>query len=163
VPAILRAAALTDPAVPISEAHSLRERVAYMFQPVRVARLLLTSAAVLALVLCAVGLYGVLAFSVSERTREIGLRVAIGATGRQIGLLVMKDAATVIGVGIAAGLAGAWYATQLVSSLLFGVDARDSGAFVAAPLVIGIVAALAVWIPARRAMRVSPLTALRVD
>jgi predicted permease len=163
VPAILRAAALTDPAVPISEAHSLRERVAYMFQPVRVARLLLTSAAVLALVLCAVGLYGVLAFSVSERTREIGLRVAIGATGRQIGLLVMKDAATVIGVGIAAGLAGAWYATQLVSSLLFGVDARDSGAFVAAPLVIAIVAALAVWIPARRAMRVSPLTALRVD
>jgi predicted permease len=163
VPAILRAAALADPAVPVSETHSLRERVAYMFQPVRAARLLLTAAAGLALLLCAVGLYGVLAFTVSARTREIGLRVAIGATAPHIGVLVAKDAATVIGAGIAIGLAGAWYATRWVSSLLFGVDAHDSSAFVAAPLVIAVVAALALWLPMRRAMRVSPLTALRVD
>ena len=163
VPAVLRAAALEDPAVPVSETHPLRERVAYMFQPVRVARLLLTSAAVLALVLCAVGLYGVLAFSVTDRTREIGLRVAMGATRRQIGLLVMKDAMTVIAAGVGAGLIGAWYSTQLVSSLLFGVDSRDAGAFLIAPVVIAGVAALASYLPARRATRVSPLAALRVD
>ena len=163
VPAVLRAAAIADPAVPVSEAHSLRERVAYMFQPVRVARLLLTSAAVLALVLCAVGLYGVLAFSVTERTREIGLRVAMGATTRQIGLLVMKDAMTVLGIGVALGLAGAWYATQLVRSLLFGVGTHDITAFLLAPLVIIVVAAVATYLPTRRATRVSPLAALRVD
>jgi predicted permease len=163
VPAMMRAAAFVDPTVPVSETHSLRERVAYMFQPVRAARLLLTAAAALALVLCAVGLYGVLAFTVSQRTREIGLRVAIGATAPQIGALLAKDAATVIGVGVTIGLAGAWYATRLVSSLLFGVDAHEIIAFIGAPLVIAAVAALALWLPMRRAMRVSPLTALRVD
>jgi predicted permease len=163
VPGVLRAAAIADPSVPVSETHPLRERVAYMFQVVRVARLLLTSAAVLALVLCAVGLYGVLAFSVTERTREIGLRVAMGATTRQIGLLVMKDAMRVLGIGLAIGLAGAWYATQVVSSLLFGVGTHDMMAFLMAPIVIVVVAAIATYLPTRRATRVSPLSALRIE
>ena len=149
--------------VPVSETHPLRDRVAYMFQPVRVARLLVTSAAVLALVLCAVGLYGVLAFSITQRTREIGLRVAVGATARDIVLLVVKDAFTLVAGGVGAGLVGAWYSTQLVSSLLFGVDSHDTNAFTIAPMVIVVVAALAIYLPARRATRVSPLTALRVD
>ena len=163
VPAILRAAASADPMVPVSETHPLRDRVAFMFQPVRVARLLVTSAAALALVLCAVGLYGVLAFSITQRTREIGLRVAVGATGRDIVRLVVKDAFTLVAGGVGAGLVGAWYSTQLVSSLLFGVDSRDTSAFTIAPVVIVVVAALAIYLPARRATRVSPLTALRVD
>ncbi len=163
MPEIRRAVAAIDPAVPVSEAHPMRERVAYMFQPVRTARLLLTASAILALVLCAVGLYGVLAFAVTERTREIGLRIAIGATRRSIAALVFRDAITVIAIGLVTGLVLAWNSTQLVSSLLFGVSGRDVSAFVTAPLVIVSVAVLASCLPVRRATRVSPLTALRLD
>jgi predicted permease len=160
---IKSAAASVDPAVPISEAHPLRDRVGYMFQPVRMARMMLTASAVLALGLCAVGLYGVLAFSVTQRTREIGVRVAIGASRRQIVRLVLRDAAGVIAIGLAVGLLLAWNSTQLVSSMLFGIAAHDAMAFAAAPLAIILVAGLASYLPARRATRVSPLTALRVD
>lgn len=160
---IYRAVAAVDPAVPVSEAHPLRERVEYMFQPVRVARLLVTSSALLALVLCGVGLYGVLAFAVAERTREIGLRVAVGATRRHILSLVARDAMSVIAAGVAAGLIAAWNLTYLVDSLLFGITSRDVAAFAAAPVAIVAVAALASYLPARRATRVSPLAALRVD
>jgi len=157
-----RAVAAIDPAVPVSEAHPMRERVAYMFQPVRIARVLLTASAMLALVLCAVGLYSVLAFSVTERTREIGLRIAIGASRGSIARLVLRETATVMAIGVAAGLLAAWNSTQLVSSLLFGVTSRDMGAFVTAPLAIIAVAFLASYLPALRATRVSPLKALRV-
>jgi predicted permease len=160
---LLRVVAAVDPAVPVSEAHPMRDRVAYMFQPVRIARVLLTASAVLALVLCAVGLYSVLAFSVTERTREIGVRIAIGASRGSIARLVARDATMVIAAGVAVGLAAAWNATQLVSSLLFGVTSRDPAAFVAAPLAIVAVAVLAACLPAMRATRVSPLKALRVD
>ena len=160
---IRSAAAAVDPAVPVSEAHPLRERVAYMFQPVRMARMMLTASAMLALGLCAVGLYGVLAFAVTERTREIGVRIAIGASRRQIVVLVLGDAAVVIAVGLAVGLVLAWNATQLMTSLLFGIAAHDAAAFAAAPIAIVIVACLASYLPTRRAIRVSPLTALRVD
>lgn len=163
VPMVLRAASNADPLVPVSETHTLRERVAYMFQPVRVARLLLTSAAALALALCAVGLYGVLAFSVTQRTREIGLRVAIGATRRQIGVMVMRDAMVVVALGVGSGLAAAWYATHLMSSLLFGVGSHDPAAFAMAPILIVVVTAIATYLPARRATRVTPLSALRLE
>ena len=160
---IKSAAASVDPVVPISEAHPLRERVAYMFQPVRMARMMLTASAILALGLCAVGLYGVLAFAVTQRTREIGVRVAIGASRRQIITLVLRDAAGVIVTGLAVGLLAAWNSTQLVSSLLYDIAAHDAMAFAAAAVAIVVVACLASYLPARRATRVSPLTALRVD
>jgi ABC-type antimicrobial peptide transport system permease subunit len=163
VPQIRSAVAAVDPVVPISEAHPLGDRVAYMFQPVRMARMMLTASAVLALGLCAVGLYGVLAFSVTQRTREIGVRVAIGASRRQIATLVVRDAIGVMAIGISVGLLLAWNSTQLVTSMLFGIAAHDVSAFVAAPLAIVLVAGLASYLPARRATRVSPLTALRVE
>jgi predicted permease len=163
MPLVRSAAAATDPAVPISEAHPLRERVAYMFQPVRMARMMLAASAVLALGLCAVGLYGVLAFSVTQRTREIGVRVAIGASRRQVATLILREAAGVIAMGLSVGLVLAWNATRMVTSLLYGIAAHDASAFAAAPIAIVLVACLAGYLPARRAMRVSPLTALRVD
>ncbi len=163
LPEIRRAVSAVDPAIPVSEAHAMRDRVAYMFQPVRIARLLLMASAVLALLLSAVGLYGVLAYSVAERTREIGVRIAIGATRASIASLVLRDAGTVIAVGVVVGLVAAWNSTQFVSSLLFGVSNRDAAAFITGPLVIVTVAALASYLPARRATRVSPLRALRVD
>jgi predicted permease len=163
MPRIISAVAQVDPAVPISETHPVRERVAYIIQPVRMARMMLTASALLAVGLCAVGLYGVLAFSVAQRTREIGVRVAIGASRRQIVVLVLRDAAGVIAIGLSVGLLLAWNSTQLVSSMLFGIAAHDGMAFAAAPLAIIIVACLASCLPARRATHVSPLTALRID
>ena len=103
------------------------------------------------------------AFAVTQRTREIGVRVAIGASRLQIVALVLGDAAAVITVGLGVGLVLAWNSTQLVTSLLFGIAAHDAAAFAAAPIAIVIVACLASYLPARRAIRVSPLTALRVD
>ena len=160
---ITRAIGSVDASVPVTEAHSLRDRVAYMFQPVRMAQALLTILAALALVLSAVGLYGVLAFSVAQRTREIGLRLAIGATRSQIAAMVVRDAAVVIATGVAAGLVAAWYSTHLVASMLFGIGTRDLTAFLAAPVVIAVVALAASYLPARRAARVSPLVAMRTD
>jgi ABC-type antimicrobial peptide transport system permease subunit len=160
---VRRAIAAVDAAVPLTEDHPLSARVAYMFQPVRMARALLTAFAVLAVVLCAIGLYGVLAFSVTERTREIGVRVAIGATRAHIARLVLRDAMVVMALGVGAGLAAAWYATRFVGSLLYGIDPRDLAAFVVAPIAIVLAGTLASYLPARRATRVSPLTALRTD
>ena len=160
---VRQAVTAVDPAVPISEAHPLSERVAYMFQPVRMARLLLTVFAALAVVLCAVGLYGVLAFSVAERTREIGVRVAVGASEAQIAGLVLREAIAVIAAGVGAGLVAAWYATQFVGSLLYGIDAREFAAFALAPIAIVGAGMLASYLPARRAIRISPLNALRND
>jgi predicted permease len=160
---IKSAAFAVDASVPVSETHPMRDRVAFMFQPVRMARMMLTGSAVLALVLCAVGLYGVLASSVAQRTREIGVRVAIGASRAQIITLVLRDAVGVIAVGLVAGLVLAWNSTQLVTDLLYGVAAHNLAGFAAASLAIILVAGLASYLPARRATRVSPLTALRVD
>jgi predicted permease len=160
---LVRAVAAVDAAVPVSEVAPLSRRVAYMFQPVRMARLLLTGFAVLALVLSAVGLYGVLAFAVAERTREIGLRVAIGASRAQIATLVLREALTMVVAGLAVGVVLAWNSMQFVASLLFGISTRDLSAFAAASVAILLVGALASYLPARRATRVSPLMALRVE
>jgi putative ABC transport system permease protein len=134
-----------------------------MFQPVRMARMLLTVSAILAFGLCAVGLYGVLALAVTQRTREIGVRIAIGASRLQIVALVLGDAAAVIAVGLGVGLVLAWNSTQLVTSLLFGISAHDAVAFAAAPIAIVTMAGLASYVPALRAVRVSPLAALREE
>jgi predicted permease len=152
-----------DAAVPISEAYPLSERVAYMFQPLRMARLVLTAFAALAVGLCAVGLYGVLAFSVTERTREIGVRLAVGANEAQIARLMLREAMTVVGAGIGVGLVAAWNATQVAGSLLYGIRPRELAAFAVAPIAIGLAGILASYLPVRRATRVSPLTALRTD
>jgi ABC-type antimicrobial peptide transport system permease subunit len=161
--ALRRAVADVDPAVPISEDHPLADRLLYAFQPVRMARGMLTSFAVLAVVLSAVGLYGVLAFSVAQRTREIGVRMALGARPRDIASAVLRDAAVLTASGIAVGLIGAWYAAQFATLWLFGLEARDPVAFIAAPLLLAVVALAASSLPTLRAVRVSPLAALRSE
>jgi putative ABC transport system permease protein len=161
--AVRRAVAAVDSAVPISEDHPLADRLVYAFQPVRMARGMLTSFAVLAVVLSAVGLYGVLAFSVAQRTREIGVRMALGARPRDIASVVLRDAAVLTAAGISLGLVAAWNTAQFATLLLFGLDARDPTAFVAAPVLLAIVALTASYVPARRAVNVLPLTALRSE
>jgi putative ABC transport system permease protein len=158
---IRREIAAVDPNVPISEDYPLKERVAFAYQPVLIARTVLASFAVLALVLSAVGLYGVLAVLVQQRTREIGIRLALGARRGQVCALVVRDALVMTLAGTAAGVLGAWGASRFLASLMYGVRPMDLVVFVAAPAVLIAVAALASFLPARRAANVSPTTALR--
>jgi putative ABC transport system permease protein len=116
-----------------------------------------------ALVLAAIGIYGLLAYSVAQRTREIGVRVALGAPRAGILALVLGQGAVLAGFGVAAGLAGAFASTRYLSSLLFGITPLDPATFAAVALVFAGVALLASYVPARRATSVDPLVALRSE
>ena len=117
----------------------------------------------LALLLATVGLYASMAYTVSRRTRELGARLALGATPTDITRLVLGQAFRLIGTGVAIGLALALGAAQLFSSLLFGVRPFDLATFAGVAALLAAVAAIASYLPARRASRLDPLTALRVD
>ena len=123
--------------------------------------LLLTVFAALALILGAIGIYGVMAYSVNQRTHEIGIRMALGAEPRNILRIVMRQATTLALTGIVFGLGGAFALTRLLSSLLYGVGATDGLTFVLTPLLLGAVALVAAYVPARRAAQVDPMIALR--
>ena len=125
--------------------------------------LLLAIFAATALVMAAVGIYGVLAYAVSRRTREIGIRMALGAQTRDVFQLIGGEGFVLVLAGIGMGLAGALALTRLMSSLLFGVSPTDAATFAAVPAVLGAVALLACYLPARRAARVDPTVALRCD
>ena len=121
----------------------------------------LGSFGLLALVLAAIGIYGVTAYSVAQRTREIGIRMAIGARRGTVVSMVMRDALRVAGLGILAGLVAATLLTKVLATMLFGVGARDPMTFSAVAVAIATVAAAASLLPALRASRVEPLSAIR--
>ena len=125
--------------------------------------LLLGLFASVALVLALIGIYGVIAYSTAQRTQEIGIRLALGADRRSVLRLVLAGGLRIALAGLALGLAGALALTRVLSSLLYGVGARDPLTFVVVPAVLLLVALAACWMPARRAMRVDPLTALRAE
>jgi ABC-type antimicrobial peptide transport system permease subunit len=116
---------------------------------------------VLALLLTCVGLYGLLACSVAERTREIGIRMALGAQGTRVVAMVLASGAKLLLIGSAIGLPAAWLATRAVRSMLFGLAPTDPGVIVGAMTLLVAAAQLAAYLPARRASRVDPLIALR--
>jgi ABC-type antimicrobial peptide transport system permease subunit len=142
---------------------TMSDQVNGFFMQARLASAVLSCASVLALVLSAVGLYGVIAYMVSRRTREIGVRMALGAPPSSVHVLVLKQSLAVVAPGIAFGILGALAATRLLGSWLYGVRSTDPWTFIAAAAVLGAVAMFASWFPARRAANVDPLRALRCE
>ena len=149
--------------VPVSEVRTMNAVLSEAVStPASTTSLFVTFAA-LALVLGMVGIYGVLAFLVSKRTREIGIRIALGAQRADVLWLILKEGAKFAAVGITLGLTGAFLVTRWLSSELYGVSATDPITYVAVALVMAIISMLACYIPARRAMSVDPLIALRYE
>jgi len=115
------------------------------------------------MVLAGLGIYGVTSYAVAQRTQEIGIRMALGAQMKDVLKLILRNAMSLVLVGAVIGLAGAYAATRVMSSLLFGVTATDLATFVGVPVMLFIVALVASLVPARRATKVDPLIALRYE
>jgi len=152
-----------DANVPVANVRSMNEVVATALATPRLTGWLLSAFAAIALALAAVGIYGVLAYVVSQRTREIGIRLAIGADRSQLLGMVLRQGLLLAGIGIAAGLIGAFALTRLMTSLLYNVRPHDPITFAAVAAGLLLIALVASFLPARRATRVSPTTALRAE
>jgi putative ABC transport system permease protein len=152
-----------DPALPLQQVRPLRDWFVESVAPTRLTTTLATLFAVSALLLASVGIYGVLAYTVTSRTREIGVRMAIGATRRRVIGLVLRQGMMWAGSGILAGLIGAFAAARLIAALLFDVPARDPLTFATVAGAVTLVALLASTIPALRAVRIDPTIAMRVE
>lgn len=162
-PAVERIVRELDPTLPLSSVQTMEERVARSLAQPRFLTLLLGMFAVIALVLAAVGTYAVVSYSVAERSREIGIRMAMGARSANVLGMVIREGGGLAGVGLALGILGAFGLTRLLSSQLYQVSSSDPGTFVVAPLFLGAVALAACFLPARRASRLDPVIALREE
>jgi predicted permease len=152
-----------DPAVPVRRLRSMEQVVGRSVAPQRFNMSLLGLFAALGLVLAAVGIYGVMAYGVSQRTHEIGLRMALGAQARDVMKMVVRQGMALAMIGVAIGLGASYALTRLMKTLLFGVSATDPLTFAVIALSLGLMALLACWIPARRAAKVDPMIALRCE
>ncbi|HET9326579.1 MAG TPA: ABC transporter permease [Candidatus Eisenbacteria bacterium] len=152
-----------DADMPLYDVRTMEEAIHRALWENRIWASLMTVFASLALIIAAVGIYGVMAYSVAQRTQEIGIRMALGAARNDVLRLVVTQAMrlTVIGVGI--GLAGAYAVTRLMASVLFGVSATDPPTFIGVTVILGLSAVIAAWLPAERATRVDPMVALRSE
>jgi ABC-type antimicrobial peptide transport system permease subunit len=152
-----------DPNQPVFDVKTMEERVAVTLETRRFAVVLLGIFGTLGLLLAAIGLYGVLAFTVSQRTREIGIHMALGARARDVLLMVVKQGMWLVLVGVLIGVVGAYAVTRLIRSLLFEVGTTDPLTFVVVLIILAVVGFVACYVPARRATKVDPLEALRYE
>jgi putative ABC transport system permease protein len=161
--AAIRSEIQRSTAVPVTDVAAMSEVVASSIARQRANMLLMTVFGGVALLLAAIGVYGLVAYSVRERTHEIGIRMALGARGERIVGMVVRQGLAVVVVGVAIGLTAAYFLAGLLASILYGVEPRNAGIFVGVPAVLALVALAAVSVPAYRASRVNPLQALRRD
>ena len=152
-----------DPHVPIFDQHLISEHLEIALFPARMGAALLAAFGVLGLLLASVGLYGVVAYSVSQRTREVGIRMAIGASRRDVLSLVTREGMALVAVGLMLGITTALFAARGLGSLLYGIAPNDPLTFIAVALVLAAVALAANLLPARRATRIDPMVALRYE
>lgn len=150
-----------DPKIPISDIETMDELVSRSLGSKQLNTMLLTAFALIALLLSMTGIYGVLTYSVTCRISEIGIRVALGASPATIFRLIVREGMLPIAIGAGIGIAGAFVLTRLLASLLFEVKATDPASYLAVTLLIGVTALISCLLPARRALRVDPVAALR--
>jgi putative ABC transport system permease protein len=161
--AVRNAVAAIDPEQPVFDISTMDERLAASVAPRRFNLVLLASFALLAMLLAGVGIYGVVSYSVSQRTHEVGIRMALGAQRRDVLKLIVAQGMVLLLMGIGVGLIGAFLLTRFLAALLYGVRPTDSATFAAVSLLLAAVAIVACCIPARRATRVDPVVALRYE
>ena len=162
-PSLRAVIASLDPSLPIYSIYTARTLIERSVTPRRLFMLLIGGFSAVALLLAAIGIYGVMTFTVSQRTRELGIRVALGAVRQDVFRLVVGRAMTLTGLGLAVGLLGAAAATRLLRQSLFGVRPTDPVTYAAIAALVCAVALAASWLPARRAARVDPMIALRTE
>ena len=163
LPAVRAAVWSVNPSLPLAQVRTLDEIAAGSMAQTSFTLVMLAIAAGVALFLGAVGIYGVISYVVSQRTREIGVRMALGAERADVSRMVLKQAAVLAGLGVLVGLGAAAGLTRLMASLLFGVSPMDPVTFLAVAAALSAIALLASWLPARRASRVDPVEALRFE
>jgi putative ABC transport system permease protein len=163
IPGIVGALRSLDPAVAAADVRTMEDVVDTSVAQRRLTMLLLSVFAGLAVLLAAVGIYGVISYSVSQRTQEIGIRMALGAPRAAVMRMVVGQAMLLAVAGLAAGAAGAWGLTRLMQKLLFGVTPSDPATFAAVSALLTVVACAASLVPAMRATRVDPVIALRSE
>jgi ABC-type antimicrobial peptide transport system permease subunit len=163
VAAIRREAAVLDPTIPVTQTLTLADQFDNNIAQERILTMLCTFFGVLAVLLAAIGLYGVMAHAVARRVREIGIRMALGAQAPEVRWLILRETALMVGCGAAIGLPAAYFTTRLVESFLFGLTPQDPLTLALSTLALLAVTAIAGYIPARRATRVDPMIALRYE
>ncbi len=160
IPGVLKT---LDPTIPVEDLKSMPQQIRENVFLDRMISILSASFAIVATLLAAIGLYGMLAFSVTQRTREIGVRMALGADGARVRAMVMKQVGVLTLVGGAIGVASAFGIGKAARALLFGLESHDALVFATSVLLLSAVALAAGFLPARRAAMVNPMTALRHD
>lgn len=163
IPEIRAAVRAVDPDQPVEDVKTMEAALRDWASPARFVAILMTALAIVALTLASIGTYGVIAYGVSQRTRELEIRVALGATTRQIGRMVMGAAVWLGVIALFIGIPGAWATARALEGILFGTSPTDPLVFSTVPLILLAVAGLASWHPARRASRIDPISALRAE
>jgi putative ABC transport system permease protein len=160
---VRRVVASVDPEEPLSAIKTMDEIVDLNVADRRQQMTLLGAFAALALLLASIGLYGVLSYAVTQRSREIGLRMALGASARKVTLMVVRHGVMLTAAGLTIGLAGSWAATRVLKNLLYGVSSTDPATFALVASVLAAISLAACWLPARRASRLDPIVVLREE
>ena len=160
-PTLRRAIADVDPTLPLFEIQTMTELTRLSYWDKRLYGLLFASFAVIALLLAGIGVYGVMSYAVSQRTHEIGVRVALGAQLRDVLSMVVRRGVVLTVTGLVIGLVGAFALTRVLAGVLFGVSPTDPASYVGISLLLFTVALVASYVPARRAAKVEPAVALR--